>query len=324
MPYTAQETKASAAQELNDAQQVARDIAAGFSQTPPRLPSKYFYDEAGSVLFDQICTLPEYYPTRTETKILQDNIASICDAIGSQSLLIEPGCGSCDKTRIILEHHEDLAGFIPIDISGDYLEPIARELQEQYPQVPVQPLALDFMQKFDLPESASHSRRVVFYPGSTLGNFVPEKARQFLKQILDLIGPDGRLIIGLDQKKEPRVLEQAYDDAQGVTAAFNLNMLHHLNRRLGRPVFDPSGFAHRSFWSEDNSRIEMHLVSTQKQKIDLQNTRYIFEKDDYIITEYSHKYTDKSLRQLLAGLFEITQVWKDADDLFGLYCVKPV
>lgn len=327
MSYAGQDTNGISTKETSDALEVASDIRSGLHARPQRLPSKYFYDEAGSVLFDQICTLPEYYPTRTETGILHDNIASVCDAIGSGSLLIEPGCGSCDKTRIILDYHDDLAGFVPIDISGDYLKSIAQEIQEQHPRLPVQPLALDFMQPFDLPETdseASDARRVVFYPGSTLGNFVPSQARKFLAQMASLIGKDGRLILGLDQKKDPAILEKAYDDEQGVTAAFNLNMLHHLNRRLGQSVFDVSAFRHRARWNEGESRIEMHLVSRYKQNLMLQEKRYTFEKDDYIVTEFSHKYTDESLKELIAGLFEITQVWKDDDGMFGLYCIKPV
>jgi dimethylhistidine N-methyltransferase len=327
MSYAGQDTKGISIKETSDAREVAGDIITGLSATPPRLPSKYFYDETGSVLFDQICTLPEYYPTRTETGILRDNISSVCDAIGTGSLLIEPGCGSCDKTRILLEHHDDLAGFVPIDISGDYLKSIAGDIQEQHPGLSVQPLALDFMQPFELPDSGGHAseaRRVVFYPGSTLGNFVPSQARKFLAQMASLIGKDGRLILGLDQKKDPAILEKAYDDAQGVTADFNLNMLHHLNRRLGQSVFDVSAFRHRARWNEDENRIEMHLVSRYAHEFVLQEKRYTFEKDDYIITEFSHKYTDDSLRKLLAGLFEITQVWKDDDGLFGLYCIEPV
>lgn len=326
MSYVGQETNGISVKETSDAQEVADDIITGLNATPPRLPSKYFYDEAGSVLFDQICTLPEYYPTRTETQVLKENIDSICDAIGSGSLLIEPGCGSCDKTRIILEHHDDLAGFVPIDISGDYLENIARELQQQYPEVAIQPLALDFMQPFELPEfdMASGARRVVFYPGSTLGNFVPARARKFLSQMATLTGKDGRLILGLDQKKEPQVLERAYDDSQGVTAAFNLNMLHHLNRRMGQQLFDTSAFVHRAYWNEEQSRIEMHLVCQRPLKLQIRDKCFTFDKDDYIVTEYSHKYTDESLKQLLEGIFETEQVWKDDDGLFGLYCIKPV
>lgn len=326
MSYTGQDFNGVSATDTSDVQAVTADIISGLEQSPPRLPSKYFYDEAGSVLFDQICVLPEYYPTRTETAILKQHIEAICEAIGSRSLLIEPGCGSCDKTRILLEHHDDLAGFVPIDISGDYLQNIAAELQQAYPEVAIQPLALDFMQPFELPDSggASEARRVVFYPGSTLGNFVPSKARKFLAQMAGLIGKDGRLILGLDQKKDPAILEKAYDDAQGVTADFNLNMLHHLNRRLGRPLFDARTFEHRARWNEDESRIEMHLVSRSPQEIALEEKRYAFEKDDYIITEFSHKYTNESFEQLIDGLFETTQVWKDEDGLFGLYCIKPV
>lgn len=327
MSYTGQKMQAAGASEYDDVQEVMRDIISGFAETPPRLPSKYFYDEAGSVLFDQICALPEYYPTRTETRILEDNIASVCEAIGTGSLLIEPGCGSCDKTRIILEQHDKLAGFVPIDISSDYLNNTARELQERYPQVRIQPLALDFMQPFELPAfeaDISAARRVVFYPGSTLGNFTPARARKFLEQMASLMGAGGRMILGLDQKKDAHMLERAYDDAQGVTASFNLNMLHHLNRRLKQPVFDPEKFEHRARWNEEKSRIEMHLVSTDSQYVQLDGNIYNFAKNDYIVTEYSHKYTDGMLTGLIDGLFEIAQVWKDDDEFFGLYCLKPV
>jgi dimethylhistidine N-methyltransferase len=302
---------------------VLGDILGGLSEEPPRLPSKYFYDQRGSDLFEQICQTPEYYPTRTELRILNDRKSEICRAIGENAVLIEPGCGSCRKTRILLDHHPSLRAFIPIDISESFLYEVAQDLRESYPGLPVLPLSTDFMKPFKLPEiDDGYSRKVVFYPGSTLGNFLPDRARRFLKQMAELTGPGGRFILGVDHKKSPDVLRRAYNDARGLTAEFNRNILVHLNRRMGAEVFDVDGFKHRAVWNEEKSRIEMHLVAKSRQTIRAGDSVFEFDRDDYIVTEYSHKYTGEMVTELARGLFSTGKVWTDKNNYFGLYCLE--
>ncbi len=301
------------------------DVAAGLESSPPRLPSKFFYDAEGSRLFDEICRTPDYYPTRTERQILLDRKEEICRAIGSRAVLIEPGCGSCEKTRIILEHHPELSAFVPIDISAEYLDVVAGKLRTEFPDLPILPLAADFMNPFELPPLPDeHARKTVFYPGSTLGNFLPQRAKSFLAQMAKLIGPGGALILGLDQIKDKEILERAYNDSQGYTAAFNLNMLHHINEKAGRTLFNPDGFRHRAVWNEPLKRIEMHLVSVQHQKTAVLGKIFEFNTDDYIVTEYSHKYNDEMVEHLVEGLFRVKNCWKDEKNLFGLYYLEAV
>ena len=295
------------------------DVLEGLSQPQKELPSKYFYDEEGSRLFDRICTLDEYYPTRTEMRIMQKNIDEIVQLIGLDVLLVEYGSGSSLKTRILLEHMERPAGYVPIDISKEHLLLSARDLKKEFPDIEVFPVHADYSSKIELPEIRRNSvRPVVYFPGSTIGNFDPEQAIHFLKRIAKVCGEGGGLLIGADLQKDPAVLEAAYDDAEGVTAAFNLNLLHRINRELDGN-FDVDEFEHHALYDPIKGRIEMHLVSLIEQTVDLAGASYSFSAGETIHTENSYKYTLSQFADLAgrAG-FDVRRVWTDSKCYFSV------
>ncbi len=307
------------------AAEVIRYVIAGLSSRPRRLPSKYFYDSRGSRLFDAICETEAYYPTRTERQILNSYREEISQAIGRDAVLIEPGCGSCEKTRIILNAHPSLRAFIPIDFSAEYLGETADRLREEFKDLEILPVAADFMQPLELPQISENGiRKTVFYPGSTVGNFLPERARAFLKTMAALTGEKGALILGVDQIKDTDILERAYNDEEGLTAAFNLNMLHNINKLAGTRIFEPDAFHHRAIWNDDLKRIEMHLVSKKPQQVEVSGNIFEFETDDYIVSEYSHKYNDEMVAELAEGLYSVKACWKDENHFFGLYHLEAV
>ena len=242
------------------------DVVAGLSASPKSLPSKYFYDERGSALFEAICDLPEYYLTRTETALLTDCVHDIAGYISDGAALIEFGSGASVKTRLLLEAAPQLAAYIPVDISQDALEPAAEAIRARFPALEVAPLVGDFTQPIDLPAAANGRPRTGFFPGSTIGNFPPEAAVDFLNAARRLLGQGAQFIVGIDLAKSADVLIPAYDDAQGVTAAFNLNLLERINRELEGAI-DLTAFAHRAVWNPVESRIEMHLVSLKDQDV---------------------------------------------------------
>ena len=300
----------------------AADVLDGLSRQPRSLPSKYFYDERGSELFDQITRLDAYYPTRTERHILRDNADALVDAIGRQSALVEYGSGSSDKTQILLDAlhaRRTLAAYVPIDISEDYLLATAERLRERYPGLPVLPVAADYTQPFTLPALPDETRRrVVFFPGSTVGNFTPDEARRFFRQAAAVAGPGGSLLIGADQVKDVVVLERAYDDEDGVTAAFNLNLLRRLNRELDGDA-DLSAWAHEARWNGDASRIEMHLRSLTDQTLHVAGRAFSFRAGETIHTENSYKYTPDGLTALAAPAgFTRVDRWTDARGWFAV------
>jgi dimethylhistidine N-methyltransferase len=296
------------------------DVYAGLSSSPKTLPSKYFYDEVGSRLFDEITGLDEYYVTRAETVIMEQHVAGMIDAIGPDVLLVEYGSGSSVKTRILLDHMESPVGYVPIDISGEYLHGIADNLRDQHPDVPILPLVEDFTQPFTLPEPArAPARRVVYFPGSTIGNFSVPEAVRLLKAMRSVAGPSGAILIGFDLVKPLNRLRAAYNDDAGVTARFNLNLLHRLNTELGAD-FDLDAFRHDAPFNEEASRIEMHLVSRTHQVVQLGEHDFHFDQGESILTEFSHKYTVDSFQELAhsAGL-EAIDTWIGPDRLF---CVQ--
>lgn len=303
--------------ELIQTSTLVDQVVNGLCQSSKRLPSKLLYDDRGSQLFEAICDLPEYYPTRTEIDILQQYTSDIAQQIGPQAQLIEFGSGWSIKTRILLDVLDDLAGYIPIDISCEPLLESVQKLRRAYPKLEVSPLCIDYDQPFSLPKSARIAqRRVAFFPGSTIGNFTPLEAQHFLKRIAGLVGPQGGLLIGVDLKKDPALLIPAYNDSQSVTAQFNLNLLSRLNRELGSN-FVPENFRHRAIWNEAESRIEMHLVSATHQQVQVGKHKIHVTEGESICTEYSYKYTLETFADI-AKPFTVQKVWLDKKRLFSV------
>jgi L-histidine N-alpha-methyltransferase len=295
------------------------DVTAGLSAQAKHLPAKYFYDAAGSALFEEITQLPEYYPTRTELGILQTQGAEIGALVSAGAALIEFGSGASTKIRALLDHLPDLAVYVPVDVSGEMLADEAAALGRDYPRLAVHPVVGDFTQAFALPQEASGRAKAGFFPGSTIGNFDPPQAAAFLDHARQILAPGGTLIVGVDLVKEKAVLEAAYDDAAGVTGRFNLNMLARINRELGAD-FDLDGFAHRAFFNDRASRIEMHLVSRRSQAVVVGGRRFSFEVGETIHTENSYKYTIAGFEDLARGAgWNSSRVWTDPAGLFSVH-----
>jgi len=295
------------------------DVLHGLHKRQKELPCKYFYDERGSYLFDCICALDEYYIPATERAITRASIGEIAELIGSGSLLIEYGSGNCTKTRFLLDHLCEVAAYIPIDIAREQLLSAAAELMSAYAELEVLPVCADYTGDFDLPAvNRPHRLRLVYFPGSTIGNFDPVPAARFLQQIASLGGIGSGLLIGVDLKKDPSVLHRAYNDSRGVTAAFNLNMLERINRELGGD-FQPEYFEHYAFYNPVDGRIEMHLVSLREQVVHLDGTAITFSRGESIRTEKSYKYTLDELERLAAAAgFSVEQVWTDERQWFSV------
>ena len=295
------------------------DVLSGLSRPQKTIPPKYFYDEIGSRLFDQICEVEEYYPTRTEMAIMQENIEEIALQIGPEVLLVEYGSGSSLKTRILLENLDRLAGYVPIDISREHLYQSADSLTRDFPHIPVYPLHADYSTPVVLPvDRADFKRTVFFFPGSTIGNFNPDEALAFLQRISSSAGRGGGLLIGADLQKDPRVLEAAYNDKQGITAAFNKNVLVRINRELGGD-FDVDGFKHNALYNDEAGRIEMHLVSQRKQTVRIAGQNFEFEHGETIHTENSHKYTLPQFAALAKRAdFKVSRLWTDPRCFFSI------
>ena len=295
------------------------DVVAGLSQRQKTLPSKYFYDVRGSKLFDDICELDEYYVARVESTLMAEHVDEIVSAIGPEVLLIEYGSGSSSKTRLLLRNLDRPVGYVPIDISSDYLSQVGLALQAEFPKIEIMPVAVDFTRAFDVPTPCRpEMKRVVYFPGSTIGNFQRKEAQSLLAGMADLAGGNGGVLIGIDLDKDRDVLHAAYNDSEGVTAQFNLNMLRRINRELGA-CFDPRNFRHRAIFNEADSCIEMHLVSTCHQTVNVCNYSFEFQENETILTEYSHKYTFRSFEQMAneAGLV-VKRSWTDANNMFAV------
>jgi L-histidine N-alpha-methyltransferase len=295
------------------------DALAGLRKPRKELPCKYFYDAAGSALFDAICETPEYYPTRAELAIMRAHAREMGERLGPGCQVIEFGSGSSVKTRWLLRHLPRPAAYAPVDISPEHLHRSAAALAARFPEIEVRPVAADFTRPFDVPEPTIElRRRVVYFPGSTIGNFAPREADALLRSIAAMCGPGGALLIGVDLKKDPAVLNAAYNDARGVTAEFNLNLLARMNRELGAD-FDLSAFRHRAFYNEADGRVEMHLVSMREQTVHLGGRPIRFAAGESIHTEISHKYDPDEFRQLASRTgFDHVALWTDPDRLFSV------
>jgi len=288
------------------------DVLHGLRSKPRCLSSKYFYDERGSRLFERICSLDEYYLTRTEMSIMQRFAAEMANRIGPDAMLVEYGSGSSMKTRLLLDHLPHAAAYVPVDISREHLQASANQLSRAYPNIEVLPVCADFTGEFQLPTCQREpSHTAVYFPGSTIGNFSPGSARDILRHIASMSGEGGGLLIGIDLQKEISVIETAYNDAEGVTAAFNLNLLLRINEELDAD-FDLGQFAHQAFYDEKFGRIEMHVVSQRDQPVVVDGETFEFAKGESIRTEYSHKYTIQGFEQIAsqAGL-SLQQSWCD-------------
>lgn len=299
------------------------DVLHGLLQPQKWISSMYFYDAHGSALFDRICEQPEYYPTRTEMGILRDNAADIAAALGPGLMLIEPGSGTGEKARVLLGALRDPAAFVPVEISREHLMRSAVSLNEAFPELEVLPVCADFSQPFELP-TPTHpvARRAMFFPGSTIGNFEPEDARNLLANFRTVVGDGAEMLVGVDLRKDPAVLERAYDDAAGITAEFNLNVLRRLNRDLGTN-FDLDGFRHRAVWNDTESRIEMQLVALRDQSVSLDGHRIDFAAGEYIYTEASYKYSLDRFAALAADAgLRVTRVWTDDAKRFSIQLLE--
>jgi len=296
----------------------ARDVIGGLTGRPKRLSPKYFYDKIGAKLFEQITALPEYYPTRCELAILCDNAAAIAQFIPSGAALVEFGSGSSKKARCLIATAAKISAYVPVDISSEMLSEEARGLRRDYPNLKVMPVEADFTQPFRLPAALADVPRVGFFPGSTIGNFEPHEACSFLRHARRILDPHATLIIGVDLVKDKNILNAAYDDATGITAKFNLNLLTRINRELGAN-FDLTTFSHEAFYNSERHRIEMHLASKKRQKVRVAGRVIDFRAGETIHTENSYKYTLESFGALARGAgWTPAAVWTDANGYFSV------
>ncbi len=301
------------------------DVLAGLSRTPKQLPSKYFYDKRGSELFEQITRQPEYYLTRIELALLEASGAEIAEAVGPRAHVVEYGSGSGRKTRILLDALDEPVAYTPIEISRAALMASVERLDREFDDVEVLPVCADFTQPVAIPapeRKAEHA--LVFFPGSTLGNFTPDQSRKLLRAMHQTMGDRGGALLGVDLQKSPAIIEAAYNDAAGVTAEFTLNLLARLNRDIGSD-FDLEGFEHRATYSTERGSIETFLVSRKAQTVRVQDRDFAFAKDEAMQVEYSHKYTDAGLTALAADAgLKVVRGWNDPQDWFGLRLLQRI
>lgn len=299
---------------------MASEIHHGLSAEQKKLPAKYFYDKAGSKLFDAITTLPEYYQTRTEIALLERYVDEMASLFGEHSFLLELGSGSSVKIRLLLEAIQPEI-YIPMDISREHLIDAAQRIAADYPWLTVHAACVDYSQPWDVPDFGQ-GRYNAFFPGSSIGNFTPDEAMILLRQVKRLVGVGGGLLIGVDLKKDVAILERAYNDTQGVTAEFNLNMLAHINDRLDAD-FDLNNFEHKAIYNQRDSRIEMHLTCLQDHQVSVDDTIYSFQSGETIHTENSYKYSIEEFRVLAeqAG-FSSVKCWSDEDELFSIHYLR--
>jgi dimethylhistidine N-methyltransferase len=299
------------------------DVIAGLSQSRKALPPKYFYDERGSQLFDAICRLPEYYPTRTELAMLRDSGAEVAAHVGARVAIVEYGSGSGQKTAVLVGALEPLA-YVAIDIAEAQLRLAVGALAAAFPPVKMIAVCADYTQPLTLAalDAVDAPRRLVFFPGSTVGNFTIPEALLFLQNARRVAGRGGAMLVGVDIKKDPALLHAAYNDAQGVTAEFNLNLLRRINQELGGD-FDVKSFQHRAFYNASESRIEMHLVSTRRQSASVGGRRFTFEAGESIHTENSYKYSVAEFQALASEAgFAAKHCWVDSDRLFSMHYLQ--
>jgi dimethylhistidine N-methyltransferase len=295
------------------------EVLYGLQKKEKELPTKLFYDERGSRLFEQICRLDEYYLTRTEIQIMRQSIHEMVALMDSNIVLVEYGSGNSAKTRILLDHLPDIVAYVPVDISNDYLNMSADSLRQNYPDLLIIPVCADYTQPIAIPPVDSGlAHNLAYFPGSTIGNFTPNQAIDFIRNIADLVGPGGGFLIGADLKKDTNVLNAAYNDVEGITAAFNLNILTHINKKFGAN-FREENFEHLAFYYEDAGRIEMHLISKLEQAAQVCGEMFHFEKGEKILTEVSYKYALEDFAEMVyeAG-FDVKRVWTDSKNYFSI------
>jgi dimethylhistidine N-methyltransferase len=309
------------------AENILTEVIAGLSQPQKVLPAKYFYDEQGSKLFEAITQLPEYYPTRVEINLLREHRETIAKLVKDDVWLLEYGSGASLKIRLLLQAIKPNC-YVPMDISKDFLLASAESLMEDYPWLNVYAACVDYSQPVRLPaDMITSAQKLGFFPGSSIGNFAPHEAQIFLQGVRKTLGKDGAMLIGVDLQKDKQVLEAAYNDCQGVTAAFNFNILHHINRILGTQ-FNVDYFEHKAIYSEEKNRIEMHLVSTMDQIVNISDAQIsagdskniVFKKGETIHTENSYKYSKQGFTDLVEGAgFGVRECWSDDKDYFAMF-----
>jgi L-histidine N-alpha-methyltransferase len=293
------------------------DVIAGLRAPIRAVPARWLYDRRGSELFEEITRLPEYYPTRTETALLEAHCGEAARIAGAGRAVVEFGSGSSAKTPILLRC-ASASAYVPIDISGEFLHESARLLAAEFPGLPVLPVEADFMGPITLPAAVAQARKLGFFPGSTIGNLVPRTAVDLLRAMKDTLGEGSCLLIGMDRIKDPETLIRAYDDAAGVTAEFNLNLLHRINRELGGDI-PVDAFRHRAIWNDDKARIEMHLEAVRDVRFGIDGYAFEMQVGETIHTENSHKYGDRDSRLLLrAAGWGVVKQWTDAEDQFAI------
>ncbi|WP_372627559.1 L-histidine N(alpha)-methyltransferase [Arsukibacterium sp.] len=299
----------------------ADDVISGLALPQKQLHAKYFYDQQGSDFFDQICQLEEYYPYQTELNLLPIVASDLANTFPTDCTIVEFGAGSLIKIKPLLSAMPGIRQFIPIDISGIHLELACQQLQSDYPELIVKPVVGDFCFPVELP-ALHNQQKIGFFPGSTIGNFCPAQAASFLENARCTLGPDSHLLIGVDTKKSPYYLHRAYNDANGITAKFNRNILNRINRELGAN-FEPDYFEHYAFYNAGQGRVEMHLVSTAEQVVDVFGTAVSFAAGESIHTENSYKYTPDEFCQLAESAgWQVEQTWLAEKDLFATYLLR--
>lgn len=295
-----------------------KDVLEGLARPQKALPPKYFYDAAGSQLFEKICRLREYYPTRVELAITKENLRGIARFAGKRCALLEYGSGESLKTRLLIDALEPSV-YMPVDISADALRAAAKRLAREFPKLGIVAITADFSHPLNIPAYRGKARRVVYFPGSTIGNLRRDEAEAFLRMTRGQVGPNGAMLVGVDLKKDPNVLHAAYNDAKGVTAAFNLNLIARINRELGGD-FDVRRFSHYAFYNPMAGRIEMHLVAREAHEVNIGNYRFSFYRGESIHTENSYKYSVHEFEALASNAgFKASKLWTDARRWFGVF-----
>jgi len=306
-------------QQVRQLEAFRADVGLGLSQGQKRLPSRWLYDIRGCEIFEEITRLDEYYPTRTETAILRDNAREIAEFCGEAAVLLEYGAGAGIKTEFLIDALDCPRLYVPIDIAGEFLDETVVRMRQRFPDLQTLPVVADFTGDFEIPRGVPKSPRSAFFPGSTIGNLDADETGQFLRRVRVHVGLRGKAIIGVDLKKDVATLLAAYDDREGVTAAFNLNLLTRINRELGGD-FSPEGFAHQARWNEVESAVEMHLVSLREQVVTVDGQRFGFEAGETIHTESSRKYDVPNFTEVLEnGLWRVSAIWSDSDRRFAVF-----
>jgi len=296
------------------------EVLQGLNQKPKTLPCKYFYDDKGSELFRQICKLDEYYLTRTEIEIMKEFSNEMAEIIGKDCLIIELGCGNSTKIHLLLDCLQNPAAYVPIDISENTLKNFVDNFKNNYSKLKIIPLCVDYTKEFAIPFN-NETKKIVYYPGSNIGNFNKQETYNILKIIHNLCGKNGALLIGIDLKKDKVTLEKAYNDKKGITAEFNLNILNHINNKLNTN-FNLNDFEHKAIYNEKDGQIEMYLISKCKQEVKINGKNILFDENESILTEISRKYDIDEFKVLVKDFFDVEKVWTDKDNKFGVLFLR--